>query len=204
MKRKYIPTNEGDLITWLQNVSRQIPAIGAALGMSAADIQLMQETADKIVTKIGAYNYAKTEYNRTRADKETEKLAGLSYLVVALTHLMANPNWTDAFANTLATNSTPTVLDFTSYKAEVKCKVTGGEVLLRILKRGVKAVNIYSRIGNTGPFVLLERVNMSTYIDRRSLATPGIAEIRQYMVMGVHNDKEIGLPSDIITISYAG
>ena len=44
----------------------------------------------------------------------------------------------------------------------------------------------------------------SPYIDGRPLATPGVAEMREYMARGMMGDEEVGLESLIVSLNYAG
>jgi hypothetical protein len=42
------------------------------------------------------------------------------------------------------------------------------------------------------------------YYDTNPLANLAVPEVREYMVMGMIDNEEIGLPSDIVSIVFAG
>ncbi len=44
----------------------------------------------------------------------------------------------------------------------------------------------------------------SPYDDHTELAVAGGAEVREYRAIGVVNDEEIGQPSDIVSVTFAG
>ncbi len=44
----------------------------------------------------------------------------------------------------------------------------------------------------------------SPYIDGRPLAQPNVAEVREYMLHGVVDDYEVGLDSDVQSVTWGG
>ncbi len=72
-------------------------------------------------------------------------------------------------------------------------------------KQRFEAVNRYSRCkGETerNPFVI-RKCKFSIY-DENPLAVAGVPEIREYRFTGVVQDEEIGLPSGVKEIAFAG
>jgi hypothetical protein len=77
-------------------------------------------------------------------------------------------------------------------------------VRVRISRKGAQTANVYVRLLGQTQWTFLASSNLSTYDDMRPLAQPGVAEIREYMVMGVIGNAEVGLPSDAKTVVFAG
>ena len=202
---RFIPNSEIRLNPWLINLALEVPAIAARLGMSTVEIQILTDEANLIVKKMGITANLRLALEKAIADKDTEKENGLHTIAELLKHLSSHPKFTDTDRKGLQMDvPKPPKKDYSNYKAIVWAYVEGGMVQLGIIKKGVHALNIYvKKPGDTG-FTFLERITLSKYTDKRPLTTPGIAEIRQYMVMGVVADKEIGIQSDIITISFGG
>jgi len=50
---------------------------------------------------------------------------------------------------------------------------------------------------------LLDRDNHPPYVDSTPLAQPGVPEVREYRLMGVWSDQEVGQPSDVASITVA-
>jgi hypothetical protein len=50
----------------------------------------------------------------------------------------------------------------------------------------------------------VSRDTNSPYDDHTPLAVPGVAEVREYQAFGILGDEQIGLPCDIITVTFAG
>ena len=202
---RFIPTAEIRLNPWLLNVVIELPAIATRLGMSAAEIKALTDEANLIMKKMGLVANLKVGLQKSIADKDTEKTDGLKMIADALNHLRSHPKFTDADEKALQMNvPTPAKRDYSLYKPVVWAYTDGGLVQLGIIKYGVHALNIYVKKPGDPEFTFLERITLSKYTDKRPLTTPGIAEIRQYMVMGVIADEEIGIQSDIITITFGG
>jgi hypothetical protein len=50
----------------------------------------------------------------------------------------------------------------------------------------------------------LSRDTNSPYNDHTPLTTPGVPEVREYQAYGVLNDVQIGLASDIVSVTFGG
>lgn len=72
-------------------------------------------------------------------------------------------------------------------------------------KRGVDSFNVYSRIKGTSAFNLIaaKRVKFP-YEDDSPVAKPGTAEEREYQIIGVIADNEVGQPSMIASAVVPG
>lgn len=202
--KDFVPTREGDLVPWLSNYAVKIPAIGAACNMSEEDIKKQQALALELIAELNNAIKSKADSKSANAKKNDAKTNNLGGIRGNLAHMKANPNWTPAMGKDLQADGTGTSPDPATYKASIKGSIEGGFIKLRIRKRGVQATNIYGRIGDSGPFVLLGRVSLGVFTDKRPLTIAGAGEIRQFYTMGVMYDEEIGQPSDIITVNFGG
>jgi hypothetical protein len=50
----------------------------------------------------------------------------------------------------------------------------------------------------------ISRDTNSPYADYTALAVAGQSEVREYQAFGVLNDQQIGQPSDIVSVTFAG
>jgi hypothetical protein len=70
---------------------------------------------------------------------------------------------------------------------------------------GAYGVHIYSRLAGQTVWVRIGTDTSSPYIDGRELAQPRVPETREYMLRGIDIvDREIGVDSDIQSITWAG
>ena len=52
--------------------------------------------------------------------------------------------------------------------------------------------------------LIAARKSRFAFDDDTPLAQPGVPEVREYQMRGDKNDEEIGQPSDIISVTFAG
>ena len=79
-----------------------------------------------------------------------------------------------------------------------------GGIKVSFTKKGVDALAIYSRLRGTATWNQLAVDTTSPYDDTSALAVAGVPEAREYMARGVLADEEIGIASDIASITFAG
>ena len=80
-----------------------------------------------------------------------------------------------------------------------------GYVRIKGTKGSVKSMDLYTRLkGQPGWKVAIARRSKFPWDDDSALAQPGVPETREYRAIGVLDDKEIGQPSDIVEVVYAG
>ena len=80
-----------------------------------------------------------------------------------------------------------------------------GRVKIEGRKPGFEAVNLYFRKkGDVQWKLIAVRKRKFPYFDEQPLTTPGTPEVREYMAIGVIKDEEVGQPSEIKEVVYAG
>ena len=85
--------------------------------------------------------------------------------------------------------------------AEAQC----GRIKITGKKPGFDSVSIYSRKkGDVQWKLIAVRKRKFPYYDETPLAVPNTPEVREYMAIGVVKDEEIGEPSEIKEVVYAG
>ena len=90
-------------------------------------------------------------------------------------------------------------------RPSITAKAQQGRVKIDGRKPGFEAVNIYSRIKGAVQWKLIAvRKRKFPYFDESPLAVAGTPEVREYMAIGVLNDEELGQPSEIKEVVYAG
>src|SRR5438128_1052969 len=62
-------------------------------------------------------------------------------------------------------------------------------------------IHVYSRKKGETAWRFLDSARYSPFVDAAPAATPGIPEIREYRVVGVYKDQEVGQPSDIVSVT---
>jgi hypothetical protein len=77
-------------------------------------------------------------------------------------------------------------------------------VRIKFKKLGADGINLYSRLKGTTGWKFVSRDTNSPYDDHTPLTVAGQSEAREYQAFGVLNDEQIGVGSDIVTVTSAG
>ena len=91
-----------------------------------------------------------------------------------------------------------------TFKTELKLSIVGGQIRVDFIKSECDSIAIYCRLRGTSAWTLLGTDTRSPYYDTAPLANPNVPEVREYMAMGVIDNEEIGVPSDIVSIVFGG
>ena len=205
MPTDYIPQNDDQKVTFLLNIENKIDGLLAELGITAIEATAVKAHCSKIRTDIGSAQTAKATAKQANEKKITTIATEEAVLRNLIQTWKLRSTFTDATAAALnvKTSSTNAATE-SEYKAQMTAAVYPGKVTIKFIKKGVEGVNVYTRLKGTSNFIKLAYDSHSPYEDNRPLATAGVPENREYMVMGVLNDEEIGQPSDIVAVVFGG
>jgi hypothetical protein len=94
--------------------------------------------------------------------------------------------------------------DPNSYKPVLKLSQEAGRIKVEFAKKGVDGLAIYSRLRGTAAWHKIGTDTASPCFDTGAQAQPGVPEVREYMARGFIQDEELGLDSDVASITFAG
>lgn len=200
----FIPSNWAEYRAWLLNLQTNIPTEGPKFGLTPTQITAIQSTCQAQIDKIDASNAAAAAAAAAFETNKTGKQTTDTALQEEIKDWKAATGWTEAIAAQLRVVSAKPDFNPDTYKCEFTVKIVGGEIRIDFKKKGVQAVNVYCRRKGQTTWTFLARDSSSPYIDGNPLFQPGVPEVREYMLRGVINDVEVGLDSDIVSITWAG
>lgn len=200
----FIPRRWGDRVNWLNNVKTKIATHGPTLGLAAGQITAIQNRCTTSTTAIQAVTNKENELESAIAGRGTTIDTEFGALRIEFNALKTNPAMTPAIATDLQIVGTTTPFDPNTFKPELSGSVVGGGLELRFKKGPTDGVNIYTRLRGQTAWTFLARDTNSPYLDNRPLAVANTAEIREYLAYAVVDDAQIGLPSDIVSVTYGG
>lgn len=200
----FIPKNWAEYRAWLLNMKTEIVTEGPKFGLTAGEITSIQATCQAEIDKIDAYNAALSAVAASLEMAKDGKAVTDTALQEEINDWKMASGWTDAIAAKLRTVSTKTPFDPNTYKPEFTVKIMGGEIRIDWKKKGADGVKVYCRRKGQTSWTFLAFDTSSPYIDGNPLFQAGVPEVREYMLRGVVNDEEIGLDSDILSITWAG
>jgi hypothetical protein len=201
----FIPPADDAKIIWLTNLKDTIDTYSATLGITAVRVTQIKAWCSDLIDDINATNTAKQAWLSAAAAKATQESASLAGLRAEINQWKPNPNMTPAISAALKIVGTDSGFDPNTYKAELtKIEVIAGHVQIKWRKGPTQGINLYSRLKGQSAWLFVARDTNSPYDDYTELAVPGAAEVREYQAYGVLNDVQIGVPSDIVTVTFGG
>ena len=204
MTADFIPPGKGDYRAWLLNLKTNITTQGPLFSLAAGEVTATTGACTaQIALADAAVAAASALKSALQAEADGKKTTN-TLLRNKISDWKQMSGFTPAIAQELRVISSAAAFDPGAYKPEFKVKITGGEIRLDWVKKGADAVHIYGRLRGQPGWTLLGMDTSSPCIDGRPLAQPNVAETREYMLRGVLTDVEIGLDSDIQTITWGG
>lgn len=203
MANDYIPSRQGDLDTFYENLLNKLPDHALALGIPQEDI-------DALVAKIEAARQAYIEKETAKSEyaSKVEEYRAVNSDTESSVRNMANriksaPAYTKAIGDELNFIGEESEFDPDTAKPTVQLKiVSGNNVEIKFNNpREVQGVWIYSRPADTTPWVKISVDTSSPYLDSRDNTNPGQPETREYRAIFFDDDAAIGQYSDIVSIT---
>ncbi len=200
----YFPRSSAQQVPWLTNFKNKIAVYGAILGLTAEEIKEHQNYCDSTIEKINAVEAKKSELKAAVKSRD-ETIAGKeNRFRTDIIHIKTSKSFEKSIGEDLGIIGTNTNMNRSIYKPIIKAQLFAGEVQIKFVKKGVDSVNIYHRKKGDNTWQFLSKNSKSPFNDKIILANPLQPEHWEYRAFGVKNDIEIGLPSDIVEIVFAG
>jgi hypothetical protein len=201
----FFPATDGNLALHLKNYRDKLPGNGKALYWSDAGIKASQDRCDRIIAALAANEKSRADYKAQVGITNATKKADLSGLRADIRLLKASVGYTEAIGRDLGiVTLTPPQTITSTDKASATAEAHGDTVRIRWKKGNLDGVNVYMRRQGETDWRRLDRDSHSPYDDRSPLAKPGVPEVREYRVIGVIKDQEVGAPSDILSLLFNG
>lgn len=200
----FIPPADDAKIIWLTNLRDTIDAHATTLGITAARVTQIKAWCNDLIAQINATNTAKQAWLAAAATKATQQTASLGGLRGEINQWKANPACTDAIEAALKIVGSGSDFDPDTFKAEITAEVISGHVRIKFKKGQTHGINLYSRLKGQSAWKFVSRDTNSPYDDFTALAVAGTPEVREYQAYGVLNDEQIGLASDIVSVTFGG
>lgn len=201
----FVPTRDADQTIWLKNFRDKLPAHAKTLGWSDAQTQATQKRCDELVASITLNEKKYAEYLAQVASTRSMKASELNALRGEARRIKSAVGYTEAMGKDLGivkTSAMPAAP--TAFKARAVAELHPGFVRIKWRKAGCDSVNVYMRRRGETEWRFLGRDTSSPYDDATPLAQTGVIETREYRVIALRRDQEIGEPSDILSVTFSG
>ena len=201
----WIPPKRSDRYLWYKNLSTNVVPEALKFGGVAADATAMKAQADAMIAKMDATEAAAGALDAAREVEQSLEKTNDALIRAKVRNWKTLPGWAASGSEAvLQMKGSGVNFDPNTYKTVLKVTVEADVVKVAFTKKGVDAVAIYTRLRGTAIWRKLAMDTLSPYFDNSPLAQTGVAEKREYMARGVLHDQEIGVDSDIVTITFGG
>jgi len=201
MKRKpYFPDALSLQRAWLVNFKAKIAVYGPILGLSAEEITKKQNAAQAIIDAIDAANEAATAAKaKNKAKKEALK-ENMVPIRSSVGTMKNHDDYTEEIGVDMGIVGEESDFDPDKAKTVVKLEKVPQGPEIKFTLEGCEGGNVYCKRGSETAFSFIKYVIHPHTIDTRPNLDGAASEQRQYYVILVLDDEEVGIPSDIATI----
>lgn len=228
-KQRYLPDTDPAKVNWLNNYAEKKDTHSALFGFNPASVSDTQDDAAMFAYIVNVISQNKTDSQEFTAYKNIlrdgpsdeptatfptyEPVAALPAIVLAdifgrigdeVVVIKKNANYTPALGEDFGIIGAASTFDPATYITDIKARVLPQGVELKFSKKGASGANFYTRMRGEASWRFLVKALTSPIIDTRALAVAGTAEVREYMAIGIKGNDEIGLESNIITVTFGG
>ena len=201
----WMPRPRNDKYVWWKNLSEHIEDEGPKFGLTPAEIAAIKALADQQIADIEAIDAAQSALDGARAGYATSSELAEAEIRNAVRYWRTRSGFAASGSEGVLQLIGPeSDFDPNTFKPVLKVTVVGGIIKVEFTKKECDSMAIYCRLRGTQGWTKLAIDTRSPYMDTVPLADPAVPEMREYMARGVIDNIEIGQPSDIVTVTYAG
>ena len=205
MSQNIVPDSHENRLNFFKNLKVRLVANTATLNLDPTFVSTISALLDSLIAAYQTLVDAEQAAVAASADAATVFAVKAGALRGLFNNLKSNVNMTAGIATAMGILPTISVKPPTQIKPKIKAEAQAGHVRLSGSKDYAELVDIYMRIVGTIPWKLVGiRRKKLPFEDPTPLQTAGVPETREYQAIGVIGDDEVGLPSDIVTVTYAG
>lgn len=207
MKKLYIhfiPKGDGDAATWFKNYKEKISLWGPQLGLTAAEVTEQETATDLIIEAVATAETRRKDLEEAVKIKNAARLTASQAVSKIIAFLKKSPAYNEAIGSSLGIIGYSRLFDLKEIKPSIKATAYNGRVDISFNLQVMKCITIYSRIKGTYGWERLGNDYATPFEDRRPLAVPQQAEIREYMAFYFNGKEDIGQQSDIVSAVFGG
>jgi hypothetical protein len=195
----FVPTTDNDLLVWVDHFITQISSDNE---IAVVDLTALTAAKADFHARVDHLNDMSAQAKQATADKNDSRNKIVNLIRAEARRIKARSTYNDGQGAQLGIVGARDSHDLSNSHPELSgTDHTDGVVSLNFSKYNSDGVNIYSKRENDVDWVLLNRANISPFMDVRPLLQIGKPELRDYCAIYVLKDKEIGHYSDEVVVN---
>lgn len=198
----WLPRKRAERLLWWKNLRDNIDVEGPKMGLSAAEITAAKDLAIEQIAAMEATDAAQAALDGARATETALSNTNNAAIRASVRNWKTRPLFpTSGSEGVLKLVGADTDFDPNTYKPPLKVSIVGAQIKLDFIKGECDSVAVYCRLRGAAAWTRLGTDSSSPYYDTHPLANPAVPEVREYFVRGIIDDVEIGVASDIVSIT---
>lgn len=200
----WMPKKRAERYLWWKNLHDHIEVEGPKFGLSPGEIAATKTLAAGQITVMEDTDAAKNALDGARATESAATAANEPVIRASARNWRTLPGYpASGSEGVLQLKGPESTFDPNTFKPVLKVSLVGGQIRVDFTKGECDGVAVYCRLRGTMGWTRLGTDNFSPYYDTNPLSNPAVPEVREYMGRGVIDDVEIGLDSDIVSLTLS-
>ena len=200
----YLSKSRSDRYLWWKNLRDQIEAEGPKVSLTVAEIADIKATAAAQCASMEAADDAAHQAKSAKKAEAAATAKNTPIIRLAVRNLKTRPAYASSgIEGMLDLKGSESAFDPLTFKTTLSLSIVGGQVRVDFTKGECDSIAIYCRPRGTVGWTRIGIDSDSPYFDTKPLAAVGVPETREYMGRGLIDDEEIGIESDIVTITLS-
>jgi len=196
--RYFMPQRDDELKTWNNNFKQKLSGHAATVGVTPAEVTAANGQCDAINNAVDDVAQKKAAFESSVQAKENIKKQNIPLLLALINRIKAHFSYTTTIGEDLDIVSEKVAVD-PNAKATLKGQAFKGYNRLTFKKAHLDGENIYVREKGTTDWGKKLTYDTNSPYDHHETIVQG--KTYEYMAIGVIDDFEVGLPSDIVEIT---
>ena len=201
----FIPTKRSERKEFYQNLSLNVATEGPKFGLAPAEATAAKALADGIIAAFADTDDASNALNSARTVERNTETANQAALRKKIANWKTLPGYAASGSEAvLKLKGAAVAFDAATYKPVIYVSIQAGRIQIDFEKLGVDGIAVYMRRRGEAIFKKIGTDTDTPYFDTGPLLLPNVPEVREYMARGMIGDEEIGVDSDIVSLTYPG
>lgn len=228
LKKYFLPNTDAQRVIWLMNFDVKLLAYATKLGLVKAETDSVHNDNLAYVYMVALSAASKTFEHNCSTSKSTIRNSKKGNIIMPfpvftvgidvptpvcegiftricnlIKKIKSCPGYSEAIGKDLGIiGAAPEAkIGLDTSQVILNIKIVGENVQIKYTKGDLDGIKLESKRGNETAFELVDKINIVTYIDKRTNLIPSQPEIRQYRAWGFVKNEIVGLVSDVVSIT---
>lgn len=201
----YLPRKRNEKYLWWKNLNDNLDAEGPKMGLAAGEVTAAKALAADMMAKYEDTDTAQAALDGARATEKNAVPINEAAIRAKIRNWKTLPGYAASGSEgVLKLKGSDSGFDPNTFKPVLKLSIVGGQIKIDFVKGECDGVVIYCRLRGTPGWTKLGIDTATPYFDTNPLANAAVPEVREYMARGIIDDEEVGVASDIVSLTFAG